>query len=261
MDICFFKYQGAGNDFVIIDNRELTFPKTNYALIQKLCHRQFGIGADGLMLLERAVNSYFKMIYYNADGHEGTMCGNGGRCIVAFANHLGIFEQDVTFEAVDGVHEARLEDGRVHLKMGDVSQIESYPDHFFLNTGSPHHVVFSENVDRLDIIEKGRKIRYGAPYFEVGTNVNFVEKYGVNKLKIRTYERGVENETLSCGTGATAVAIAAHFSGKTAETPIFIDTLGGVLQVDFQIVGQEYRNIVLTGPAEMVYTGLIKRGI
>jgi diaminopimelate epimerase len=261
MDIRFFKYQGTGNDFIIIDNRELTFPKTNNAFIQKLCHRQFGIGADGLMLLEKSINSHFKMIYYNADGREGSMCGNGGRCIVAFARHLGIFEQEVIFEAVDGTHKARLNDGKVQLEMGDVSDIEAFPDHFFLNTGSPHHIVFSKNIDNLDIVEIGRRIRYGAPYFEAGTNVNFVEKNEDNKLKIRTYERGVENETLSCGTGVTAAAIAAHFSGKTTETPVFIDTLGGVLQVDFHTEGKMYRNIVLTGPAEMVFSGLIKCGI
>lgn len=257
MNVSFFKYQGTGNDFIIIDNRELTFPKNNFTLIQKLCHRQFGIGADGLMLLEKAGSSHFKMTYYNADGYEGSMCGNGGRCIVAFAKHLGIFDDKVTFEAVDGLHEARIKGDQVSLGMGDVDHVEAFPDHFFLNTGSPHHVVFSENVDGLDIIQTGRKIRYGAPYFEVGCNVNFVEKCMHNKLKVRTYERGVENETLSCGTGVTAAAIAAHYSGKMTETTIFINTSGGLLQVDFQVVGSSYRNIVLTGPAEMVFSGLI----
>jgi len=257
MNVSFFKYQGTGNDFIVIDNRDLTFPKNNYTLIQKICHRQFGIGADGLMLLEKSEKSHFKMTYYNADGFEGSMCGNGGRCIVAFAKHLGLFDQQVTFEAVDGLHEAIVIGNEVSLGMGDVDRVEAFENHFFLNTGSPHHIVFSENVDGLNILEDGRKIRYGAPYFEAGSNVNFVEKCAHNNLKVRTYERGVENETLSCGTGVTAAAITAHYCGKITETPIFINTLGGLLQVDFRVVGSTYRNIVLTGPAELVFSGLI----
>ena len=208
MTMTFHKYQGTGNDFIIIDNRNYIFPKKNSSLIASLCDRHFGIGADGLILLEDHKTVDFSMIYFNADGHESTMCGNGGRCIVAFAKQLDLIKNETTFDAVDGLHYATIENGIVSLKMIDVKSIELSNTHSFLNTGSPHHINFSENIDTINVKELGAKIRYGAPYFKEGTNVNFAEKTSDNSFKVRTYERGVEDETLACGTGAVASAIA-----------------------------------------------------
>jgi diaminopimelate epimerase len=258
MKIHFYKYQGAGNDFIMIDNRTLLFPKNNQAIINKLCDRRFGIGADGLILLENSDNFDFKMIYFNADGKEGTMCGNGGRCIVAFAKELKIITNTTSFEAVDGKHSANIKNELVSLKMADVNTIEEFKNHTFLNTGSPHHILFQTNIDTVNVKEKGAKIRYGKPYFEAGTNVNFVEQIGANSFKMRTYERGVENETLACGTGATAVAIAANKTNKTSANHIKLEVLGGNLEVSFDIKNQNYTNVFLTGPAVKVFEGNIK---
>ena len=253
----FFKYQGAGNDFVIIDNRNLLFPKDDAKIIGGICDRKFGVGADGLMLLEKSDRSDFKMIYYNADGNEGSMCGNGGRCIVAFAKSLGLFDQQTSFEALGQMYSASLKDDLVSLKMLDVNKIEVHPDHVFLDTGSPHHIQFTDNLSELDVLTEGREIRYGAPYFEAGSNVNFVEKINDYTFKVRTYERGVENETLSCGTGVTAVALAGFHTNKTLAKSIDIDTLGGKLHVKFDKINGSYSNIVLTGPATFVFKGSI----
>lgn len=258
MKIHFYKYQGAGNDFIIIDNRVLTFPKNNQTIINKLCDRRFGIGADGLILLENSDTYDFKMIYFNADGKEGTMCGNGGRCIVAFAKELKVINNNTFFEAVDGEHSANIKDGLVSLKMTDVNTIQEFKTHTFLNTGSPHHILFQTNIDTVNVKEKGAKIRYGEPYFEEGTNVNFVEQIDDNSFKMRTYERGVENETLACGTGATAVAIAANKTNKTNANNIKLEVLGGNLEVSFDIKNHNYTNVFLTGPAEKVFEGNIK---
>ncbi|MGI9531732.1 diaminopimelate epimerase, partial [Lutimonas sp.] len=224
MKLEFFKYQGAGNDFVIVDNRNDSFPKDEYPLIRKLCDRKFGIGADGFMLLEKGNNVDFKMSYYNADGHPGSMCGNGGRCIVSFAESLGIFKKSTRFEALDELYEATTDGDQVSLKMVDVQNIETFDNHVFLDTGSPHHVTFVENLSDYNVIDEGRKIRNGAPYYETGTNVNFVEKLNDNTFGVRTYERGVENETLSCGTGVTAVALASFHLEKTSEKKVHIET-------------------------------------
>lgn len=257
MKIHFYKYQGTGNDFIIVDNRSLVFPKSNVELIHKLCDRRFGIGADGLILLESSEKQDFTMVYFNADGKEGSMCGNGGRCIVAFAKKLNIIKNKTTFEAVDGLHFAEIENDLVNLQMTDVENIEIYDTHTFLNTGSPHHVNFCDAVANLNVREMGSKIRYGAPYFEEGTNVNFVEQISENSFKVRTYERGVENETLACGTGVTAVAIAANKTNKTDEERIFIEVLGGKLEVSFKKEGNSYKNVFLKGPAEFVFEGNI----
>ena len=258
MKIDFFKYQGAGNDFVIIDNRESVFPKDNYDFIQKFCDRKFGIGADGLMLLENGHNVDFKMEYYNADGRPGSMCGNGGRCIVAFAKSLGIFEKRTKFEALGERYEATLQgNDEVSLSMVDVNEIEVFEDHVFLNTGSPHHVTFIENLSGYNVVDQGRKIRYGAPYHEAGTNVNFVEKLNKNTFGVRTYERGVENETLSCGTGVTAVALASYHLEKTSDKEVHIETPGGKLKIEFEKENNSYKNIILTGPATFVFKGTI----
>jgi len=257
MKIPFYKYQGTGNDFIIIDNRNDIFPKEDRVWIEKICNRRFGIGADGLMLVEHSDISDFKMIYYNSDGMIGSMCGNGGRCIVSFAHYLRIFENQTTFEAIGELYDAKIKDDIVSLKMNDVNKINSNPTHYFLDTGSPHHVTFENNIDEIDVCQQGKKIRYGSPYFEKGTNVNFVEQIDDNTFKVRTYERGVENETLSCGTGVTAVAIASHLSNKSNSNQIKLQTLGGNLQVSFDVENNIYKNIILKGPATFVFKGEI----
>jgi len=257
MRLHFYKYQGTGNDFIMIDNRNLSFQKTNTYLVNKLCDRRFGIGADGLILLEPSEKSDFKMVYFNADGNEGSMCGNGGRCIVAFAKQLDLIKNETTFDAVDGLHYATIENGIVSLKMIDVKSIELSNTHSFLNTGSPHHINFSENIDTINVKELGSKIRYGARYFKEGTNVNFAEKTSDNSFKVRTYERGVEDETLACGTGVTAVAIAAHKSNLTNNNSIKIKVLGGDLEVSFNKENDTYKNVFLKGPAQFVFEGNI----
>jgi len=257
MKLHFYKYQGTGNDFIMIDNRSLYFPKNDVNLINKLCDRRFGIGADGLILLEPSENEDFTMVYYNADGNEGSMCGNGGRCIVAFAKQLQIIKDTTTFDAVDGLHFATIENEIVSLKMIDVSNIEVSNSHAFLNTGSPHHISFCKNIKDLNVKEIGSKIRYGAPYFETGTNVNFAEQTDENSFKVRTYERGVEDETLACGTGVTAVAIAASKTKLTNKNNIKLEVLGGNLEVSFEKVGETYTNVFLIGPAEFVFEGNI----
>lgn len=257
MNLTFYKYQGTGNDFVMIDNRNLSFPKDDAKLINRLCDRRFGVGADGLILLEPSKDCDFKMIYFNADGNEGSMCGNGGRCLVAFANQLNIIESETTFDAIDGLHYATIEDGIVSLKMIDIDTIENYENHSFLNTGSPHHICFSNDVKNIDVNKEGAKIRFGSPYFNEGTNVNFVEQLNKNSFKVRTYERGVENETLACGTGVTAVALAAHNLRKTDTTTVKIDVLGGQLEVSFTEDNGSYNNIFLKGPSEFVFKGVI----
>lgn len=256
MKINFNKYQGTGNDFVMIDNREHQFPKNDINLINKLCDRRFGVGADGLILLENSDSSDFRMIYFNADGNESTMCGNGGRCIVAFAKKLGIISNNTTFMAIDGIHNATINDSLVSLQMIDVDTITNNKTHLFLNTGSPHHVEFVEDISIIDIISKGRSIRNGAPYFEEGTNVNFVEQIDNNTFKVRTYERGVEDETLSCGTGVTAVAIATNIANKSSETEINIETLGGKLTVRFSKENDVFKEVFLIGEATFVFDGI-----
>ena len=257
MEIHFYKYQGAGNDFIMVDNRSAFFPKNNVELIHNLCDRRFGIGADGLILLESSEKQDFTMIYYNADGKEGSMCGNGGRCIVAFAKKLAIIGDETTFEATDGLHYAKIENDLINLQMADIENIEIYDTHTFLNTGSPHHVKFCNAVAPLNVVELGSKIRYGAPYFEEGTNVNFVEQISDNSFRVRTYERGVEGETLACGTGVTAVAIAANKTNRTADEKIYIEVLGGNLEVSFKKVDNTYIKVFLKGPAQFVFEGNI----
>jgi len=257
MKILFYKYQGAGNDFIMIDNRNNTFPKNDVMAINKLCDRRFGIGADGLILLESSEKEDFTMVYFNADGNEGSMCGNGGRCIVAFAKQLNIIEEETTFEAVDGLHFASIKNGNVSLQMIDIDIIEEHNGYLFLNTGSPHHVSFNDNIENINIKKLGAKIRYGAPYFKEGTNVNFAAQISENSFKVRTYERGVEGETLACGTGVTAVAIAANKSNKTTSNSINIEVLGGQLEVSFKKEGNSYTNVFLKGPAQLVFEGNI----
>ncbi len=256
MKTTFYKYQGTGNDFVIIDNRQNIFPKNDTNLVASLCDRKFGIGADGLLLLENDELSDFKMVYFNADGKEGSMCGNGGRCIVAFANFLGIIGEDTTFTAVDGLHKASINGSVVSLKMMDVSEIKEKSSAFFLNTGSPHHVQLVSNLSDFDVVKEGARLRYGV-YGENGSNINFVSEEESGTFSIRTYERGVEDETLSCGTGVTAVALAMHYAGRTDSNDVTIKAMGGQLKVKFSHANGAYSNIYLIGEAKQVFKGEI----
>lgn len=252
----FHKYQGTGNDFVLIDNREKNI-YLEIEQIKKLCNRHFGIGADGLMLLEPEPGLDFKMVYYNSDGNLSSMCGNGGRCIVNFAHSLGIIKEKTKFLAFDGIHEAVIDEQNiVSLKMTDVSEINIHENYFVLDTGSPHLVKFTEHLNDMDVKEEGKKIRYSPEFFQEGINVNFVEvKEGI--VHLRTYERGVENETLSCGTGVTATALVASFKGlSTSKNNCIIHTLGGTLEVNFErVLEKNFYNIWLRGPAEKVFEG------
>lgn len=259
MKISFFKYQGAGNDFILIDNRTMRFDGTDDSLIRFLCDRRFGVGADGLMLLENDPGYDFRMRYFNSDGHEASMCGNGGRCIVAFAGKRNIIQNQTEFIAVDGSHKAILEsDGQVNLKMKDVASIEEIAEDFFLDTGSPHYVTFTDSLEGLDIYAEGRKIRYNERFREAGTNVNFVElKNG--SLTVYTYERGVENETLACGTGITAAALCAAVKTGKEKGIFHINAKGGSLSVSFERKEEGFRNIWLKGPAEFVFKGSVER--
>ncbi|MBT4918778.1 MAG: diaminopimelate epimerase [Flavobacteriaceae bacterium] len=254
MEIPFFKYQGTGNDFVVIDNRKLIFPKENSHLIQKICSRKFGVGADGLLLLEKSDIADFRMVYFNADGKLGSMCGNGGRCIVHFAHYLNIIKKQTNFEAFDGMHQASLADGMVSLKMNDVSKVDVEEDHIFLNTGSPHHVQLVKKLNNYEVEKKGSFLR-NQLYGQKGSNINFVEQIDDTLFGVRTYERGVEAETLSCGTGATAVAIAMFELKKTLSNHIQLKTNGGMLSVTFEKNNLIYQNIYLKGPAILIYKG------
>ncbi|NER15788.1 diaminopimelate epimerase [Spongiivirga citrea] len=257
MNITFYKYQGTGNDFVMIDNRQYNLPKNDTKTVARLCDRRFGIGADGLIFLENDESADFKMVYYNADGNQSTMCGNGGRCIVAFANYLNVIEDECRFTAIDGLHHATITNGIVKLQMQDVTKVEQHTGHLFLDTGSPHHVQIETDLDTLQIKDKGAQIRYGEPYGAVGSNVNFVSKINDNSFRVRTYERGVEDETLSCGTGVTAVAIAMNFQGETDEELIKLQSEGGPLEVSFTREQDSYTNVFLKGPAIQVFKGVI----
>ena len=255
MQIPFYKYQGTGNDFVLIDNRQQKFPKNNPTLLAQICDRKFGVGADGLILLEQHPTEDFSMIYYNADGNQSSMCGNGGRCIVHFAAFLGVIDTQTNFMAIDGVHHASIQDDNVALNMTDVTHIETYKQHCFLNTGSPHHVEMVANLEDINVVEKGRALRnihYGA----AGANINFVSKIAEDTFEVRTYERGVEDETLSCGTGVTAVALAMFETQQTPLSTVNLKTQGGDLCVSFEKKEHTFTNIVLSGPATQVFNGI-----
>lgn len=258
MLLTFYKYQGTGNDFIMVDNRLNSFPKENTQLIEQLCDRRFGIGADGLILLENHTTYDFKMVYFNSDGNESSMCGNGGRCLVAFAKQLGIIDATAEFEAVDGYHYAKIiEDELISLQMKDVDRIAVHQDYSFLNTGSPHHVQLVSNLKNLDVKTEGAKIRYSDLYGKAGSNINFVHQLENGIFAVRTYERGVEDETLSCGTGATAVAIAMHHVGKTKSNSIDLQVEGGKISVQFKENNGVYSDVFLVGPATFVFEGTI----
>jgi diaminopimelate epimerase len=257
----FYKYQGAGNDFVIVDNRDLHFDSGNVQLVSFLCDRRFGIGADGLMLLEKDAQTQFRMRYYNSDGREVSMCGNGGRCIAAFAVHQNIVNDPshFVFNAMDGLHEASY-DGKdtVSLKMIDVNGVEAHDKGYFMNTGVPHHVIFVEDIRLVDVYNIGKEIRYSEKYAPAGTNVNFVSIKSDDAIVVRTYERGVENETLACGTGVVASVIASSLKlGKGEQFDV--DVEGGTMKVTFKKVSdQKFEDVWLIGPAQFVFKGEIE---
>lgn len=255
--IKFSKYEGAGNDFILIDNRKGYFDRNNADLIRKLCDRRFGIGADGLMLLQDTENFDFEMLYFNANGREGSMCGNGGRCIVAFARDLGIVEHKTVFLAVDGEHRADIVGHQVDLGMVNVYNVQRDGDAYVLNTGSPHFVQVVNNLANMDVYQEGYRIRHNDTYGKEGINVNFIEKEG-NGYFVRTFERGVEDETLACGTGATAAAMAmAVAENREGQLEIPIRVLGGQLYISFCRKGNSFTNVHLKGPATFVFEGEI----
>ncbi len=258
MKINFWKYQGNGNDFIIVDNRkgEIKLGKEH---INKLCSRRFGIGADGLIIIASSSVADFEMLYYNSDGALSSMCGNGGRCAAMFAFLQGISDKEMIFNAYDGLHRAIIEDRcadrmcDVSLSMADVHEVEKEDNFYFLNTGSPHYVEFVEHVAEIDVVSEGRKTRYSERFMPEGTNVNFVEMDD-DRIFVRTYERGVEDETLSCGTGVTASAMIAYFiNGKTSQ---LVHTMGGEFIVSFDPKADGiFKNVWLRGPAEFVFEG------
>ena len=257
MLIDFFKYHGAGNDFIIIEDKNNISLTLNEHNIAHLCDRHFGIGADGIMLLQPSSKYDFKMKYYNSDGKEGTMCGNGGRCIVAFANKLNLIDKTTEFEAIDGIHKATISGNTISLKMIDVNDYDENDGNYIINTGSPHYISFQRNISDLNLIEKAHKIRYNEKFKNEGINVNFVS-INEDEIQLRTYERGVENETLACGTGAVATAIATFISGKSMNSNLGINVKGGLLNVSFDTTDNiHFTNIWLRGSAEFVFKGKI----
>ena len=252
--IQFHKYQGTGNDFVMIDNRSLEFDKKDLPLIGRLCDRRFGIGGDGLILIEEDEFSDFRMVYFNADGTQ-SLCGNGSRCAVKFARTLDMIGCATKFNAYDGLHSAVIKDDLVHLQMHNVEKVEVGEEEHFVDTGSPHLIKMVKDLSQLNVKTEGRAIRYSDRFSEKGVNINFIESLnGVTSL--RTYERGVEDETLSCGTGCTAVALALSQLGEVS--PVTLHAKGGILQVSFEKGEEGFKNIYLIGPAEQVYSGQIE---
>lgn len=255
MIITFYKYQGTGNDFIMIDGREHSLGKDPIPAIKNLCHRKFGIGADGLILLKEKKDYDFEMVYYNADGSQ-SMCGNGARCAVAFATFLGMTRKNAHFLAIDGSHRAEISGDWVALEMGAVNKIEPTGNDYYVNTGSPHHVRMVDDLKNYDVVGTGRRIRHDKEAYPEGTNVNFVKALDKNHIEVRTFERGVEDETLSCGTGVTACALV--MGSQEGQNAINISTPGGRLEVTFiENQGGSFSNIILAGPARQVFSGKI----
>ena len=260
MTISFSKYQGTGNDFILLDNRQQIYSGLTQLEIAKYCDRRFGIGADGLMMLNLKEGYDFEMKYFNADGNQGSMCGNGGRCMVRFAYHLGIHRSSYHFLASDGEHEAEIDDGGgiINLKMQDVTSIREEDGDFILNTGSPHYVKIVDDVMDYDVVKQGTEIRFNEEFNKEGINVNFVEQAELDEIIVRTYERGVEDETFSCGTGVTASAIVCYHN-EVGYNDVTVTTRGGKLVVKYdRLDSGHYTNIWLCGPAEKVFEGKIE---
>jgi diaminopimelate epimerase len=253
----FYKYHGAGNDFIMIDNRDGHFDKSDLQRVRLLCHRHFGIGSDGLILIEKHPELDFTMIFFNPDGSQ-SFCGNGSRCAMAFAKQLGMIEKECRFLSTDGVHQGiYFSNDDIHLKMHDVEQIEIGDDYYLLNTGSPHYISFVDDLDSVDVAAEGKKIRYNARFKAEGVNVNFVQLVNDNNIKIRTYERGVEAETLACGTGIVAAALASAIKFNVSNN-FNVKALGGELLVTFNSQGDNrFNNLWLVGSAKFVFEGEI----
>ena len=255
MKVKFYKYQGTGNDFIMIDNRDGSIPHDT-DFVANLCQQKMGIGADGLILIQDYKGLDFEMVYFNSDGSQ-SLCGNGMRCAVKFANQLNIIVDKAKFQTIDGQYEATLDKDQIHVHMKDQDAPEKSEDHYFLNNGSPHHILFLEHVDEAPVFKQGRTIRNKEEYQPGGTNVNFVEITDQHSVFVRTYERGVEDETLSCGTGITASCLAA--SDKGLMSPIKVKSLGGDLEVRFEKQKNGgFKNIWLIGPAELVFEGTVE---
>lgn len=259
MKLQFYKYQGAGNDFILIDNRHHLVKNETPELISGLCNRRFGIGGDGMMFLQNKAGYDFEMVYYNADGQPGSMCGNGGRCIIAFAKFLGIIENETKFLAVDGPHYAKISDSGdwVSLQMIDVDKINRDGEAYVLNTGSPHYVKLTEGLEEKNVYRDGYAIRNNETYKTAGINVNFAEPLNDGYF-VRTFERGVEDETFACGTGVTAVALAmAKHNNQSGQINTPVKVLGGNLNIRFNSDGEKFTGIFLEGPAKRVFEGTI----
>ena len=257
MDIKFSKYQGTGNDFIIINNISNFFPKNDNKLISKLCDRKFGIGADGLILIDNHSSLPFEMTYYNSDGFIGSMCGNGARCSVHFSFLNKIIKSKTKFNAFDGIHDGIVDHDVINISMSDVIGFEKYEDYLFIDSGSPHLVKYVQDVNSIDLINVSQKIQH-SNQFKEGVNVNFVSKNIDNSFQIRTYERGVEEETLSCGTGAVAAAIALNILSLADSSEINLKTKGGLLNIKFKKSKNKYTDIYLSGKVKKVFDGIIK---
>jgi len=257
INLTFNKYQGAGNDFIIIDNRDGIFNPSDSNLINSLCDRRFGIGADGLILISSYSQADFEMKYFNSDGKIGSMCGNGGRCTAHFALKHGIAGKKQRFLAFDGIHEAEVTDDIVRLQMTDVNEYKIIDGNYFVNTGSPHYMIFSDDIDKINVHEEGKSVRWSPKFAPGGTNVNFVQVVD-NGLYVRTFERGVEEETLACGTGVTASAIASVLTGHFDTGSVNVRARGGNLKVEFDVEKEKVVNVWLSGPATFVFEGEIE---
>ena len=257
MEVNFKKYSGTGNDFIIIDNRNDNI-NYNSSLIKNICDRNFGVGGDGLIIIKNSISSDFEILHYTSDGNLGSLCGNGSRCAISFAYKNNIIDKNTVFEAFDGIHEAEvISDELIKMEMKINSDIIQNKYGTWLDTGSPHLVIEKENTDKLDVNLEGSSIRYNDHYKREGVNVNFVEKLSDETFKIRTYERGVENETLACGTGSTASAICMSYLGKSNSNIITMKCQGGDLKVQFNSKDKDFTNISITGPANLVFEGQI----
>ena len=258
MKIKFQKYQGTGNDFIIINNNRLSFPNKNKDLIRCLCDRKFGIGSDGLILINPSEKTDFEMLYFNSDGNLGSMCGNGARCSVKFAQKQKIIKSNTIFNACDGNHNATINKDLITLSMKPVDKIKTFNNDLFLDTGSPHYIRFVENIEGFNVYNEGKLIRNSSEFKDEGVNVNFVQIISENEFSVRTFERGVEDETLSCGTGVTAVALAMFHLKKTNSKKLKIKTRGGELTVEFNNSENGYSEIYLTGSVKMIFSGEIE---
>ncbi|MCH2234748.1 MAG: diaminopimelate epimerase [Crocinitomicaceae bacterium] len=256
MQINFWKYQGAGNDFIMVDNREKSIDSSNIEIVRKLCSRKFGIGSDGMIFIEPSDKADFTMNFFNPDGSK-SFCGNGSRCAVAFAKFIGIDKDKMTFEAIDGLHYAEIKKDSISIKMHDVEKVNQLEEASFTDTGSPHYMKFCSDVSRVEVKEEGSKIRYSDQYKTEGVNVNFIQVLGENHIKVRTYERGVEDETLACGTGATACALSYLNKGIDGKHLVRVDVGGGTLYIHSEKNGNGFKNIWLQGPAIAVFKGSV----